>query len=248
MPPGDRDTSIGGAPIAFPETCWSRFLAPPAEGDPSAMEELARRYWKPIYASIRIRWKRSNEDAKDLTQDFFVWMTERSFLDKADPRRGKFRAFVKVALEHYLLTELEKRGRLKRGGGIELKALDEVMRSEDPSVAPMAKQAPPEQVLDAAWKEQLVLQAMTILETQLRNEGKEVAFRIFRDSYGREADGARYGELAARYTLSEQEVFNHLRNARKRCRDIILGLVAQTVQTEAELHEELDALFGDATP
>ena len=37
------------------------------------------------------------KDAKDLAQDFFLWMMESDFLSRADRGRGRFRVFVKVA-------------------------------------------------------------------------------------------------------------------------------------------------------
>src|SRR5439155_1531158 len=83
-------------------------------GEPSeeAIQELARRYWRPIHAYIRMVGRRSDEDARDLTQDFFVFMMETDFAAKADPNRGRFRSFVKVALKHYLGEEARAEGRL----------------------------------------------------------------------------------------------------------------------------------------
>jgi hypothetical protein len=59
-----------------------------------ALEELARTYWKPVHAYIRARWARTDEDALDLTQDFFVWMLQRDIPGRADRRRGMFRALI----------------------------------------------------------------------------------------------------------------------------------------------------------
>src|SRR5262245_30432523 len=102
------DTDLGGANRHFPSTCWSRFSGNPA-GSREAVESLAEGYWKPVYAYIRSKWAKTNEDAKDATQDFFVWMVEGDFISRADPSRGRFRAFVKVALDHYLGGEERKR-------------------------------------------------------------------------------------------------------------------------------------------
>src|SRR5437867_9766320 len=98
----DPLTELGGVRRDFPSTCWSRFSAALPEDLASrraAVEELSRRYWKPIYAYIRAKWAKTNEDAKDLTQDFFVWMLEGDFISRADSSRGRFRAYVKVALQ-----------------------------------------------------------------------------------------------------------------------------------------------------
>ena len=109
------ETSLGGGRREFPDTRWSRLLG--GRADEAAAADLARTYWKPVYAYVRAKWGKSNEDAKDLAQDFFVWMIETGFVAKADRDRGRFRAFVKVALNHYIANEEEKRRREKRGGG-----------------------------------------------------------------------------------------------------------------------------------
>src|SRR5262245_56386546 len=73
------DTSLGGGKRDFPSTCWSKLLHS-AGDDPerrrASAELLVRSYWRPIYVYIRSRWAKTNEDAKDLTQDFFLWMME----------------------------------------------------------------------------------------------------------------------------------------------------------------------------
>src|SRR5437867_240483 len=119
----DAGTELGGMRRDFPSTCWSRISAAFPEdlaARRAAVEDLSHRYWKPIYAYIRAKWGKTNEEAKDLTQDFFVWMMEGDFIDRADPSRGRFRAYVKVALQHYLSDEERRRQRLKRGGDREI--------------------------------------------------------------------------------------------------------------------------------
>ena len=58
----------------FVTTHWSVVLAAAQEDRPQsreAWEKLAQNYWPPLYAYIR-RLGREPEDAKDLTQSFFV--------------------------------------------------------------------------------------------------------------------------------------------------------------------------------
>ena len=69
----DADTLIGGPNGRFPETRSSAISA--ALSDDVArrrpgQEAIVSAYWKPVYRYIRIRWRSSNEDAKDLTQSF----------------------------------------------------------------------------------------------------------------------------------------------------------------------------------
>ena len=76
----ERDTAIGGAQGRFPATRASvveslRSATPTIAA--RAAERLIALYWKPLYKYVRIRWNRSNEDAKDLIQGFFAVALER---------------------------------------------------------------------------------------------------------------------------------------------------------------------------
>src|SRR6202008_842150 len=88
-----RDTNIGGASGRFPATHWSAVLAARSD-DPAersrALEAIAAAYWKPIYNYLRIRWGKSNEDAKDLTQDFFSKLVEKEYLGDFHPPQMSF--------------------------------------------------------------------------------------------------------------------------------------------------------------
>jgi hypothetical protein len=74
-----RETSIAaGQRESFLTTRWSLL----AREDLSAIVGL---YWRPVYRFVRVCWKRSNEDAKDLTQAFFVHLFDGKILASADP-------------------------------------------------------------------------------------------------------------------------------------------------------------------
>ena len=92
---GGSDTSIGGAAGAFPNTTWglvSRFGADATRHRRDSFETLCRRYWKPVYRTLRITRAKSNDDAKDITQAFFLWLTEGETLRRYDPGLGERRA------------------------------------------------------------------------------------------------------------------------------------------------------------
>ena len=111
----DEDTGIGGPGGAFPATLQSVVLGARSE-DPAerqrSFQALVAAYWKPVYKTIRLGWKRSNEDAKDLTQGFFARAMEKDFFTSYDPARARFRTFLRVcAPKAHRETALEKVGR-----------------------------------------------------------------------------------------------------------------------------------------
>src|SRR6476661_1381215 len=67
---------------AFTTTHWSVVLAAGRDSTPSAydaLEKLCRTYWYPLYAYVRRRGY-GQEDAQDLTQEFFARLFEKKYL------------------------------------------------------------------------------------------------------------------------------------------------------------------------
>ena len=113
-----NDTTLGGSRRQFPDT--TEGLLSRLSGDRdyrSGIEELCRRYWKPVYRYLRIAWAKTNDDAKDITQSFFLWLAEAEALRRYDAGRGGFRRFLKLLLNGFVSNELKSEHRLKRGGG-----------------------------------------------------------------------------------------------------------------------------------
>jgi hypothetical protein len=54
------------------------------------------------------------EEARDLTQGFFLHLFEHKTLARADPLKGKFRSFLLGSLQNYLSTETDRARCLKR--------------------------------------------------------------------------------------------------------------------------------------
>src|SRR5260221_14541710 len=103
----------------FDTTRWSLVLAAGSDHSLAARPALAAlcdAYWYPLYAYVR-RQGHSADDARDLTQSFFVTLLERGDVRSVRPERGRFRSFLLAALRHFLLNDLARRRTLKRGAG-----------------------------------------------------------------------------------------------------------------------------------
>ena len=240
----DPGTRIGGERHDFTQTAWSLILdgkqASP-EQRAARFERLARRYWKPVYFYVRTRWGKSNEDAKDLTQQFFVWMLETDFLSKVQAGRGRFRNFVKVCLERFLSGRTDSERALRRGGGAKAVDFDFIQAVQR---APTA--AAPEEVLDREWKRALVEEALARLQADCAAAGQDVRYAVFTEFYFAPAPGPDYEALAARHGLSRVDVGNHLARARARFRAFLEDQIAEGVSSPEDLRREFDDLFGQA--
>ncbi len=246
---GDFDTTSFETPEPgegfFPSTCWSRILGGGAGPDPRSrrqdLEELATRYWRPVYIYICGRRSRSADDAGDLTQDFFVWMLESDLLARADPGRGRFRGLIKVALGRFLIDGERRELRIKRGGDrirVPLGDGDTMPELAD------SRGKSPEELLDESWRREVLATALQRLEDVLGREDKPVVFDVFRDYYLSEAEDLDYETVAARYQITRSDVSNHLMHAKRRYQSCLKAVVQETVGGPGELREELEWLFG----
>jgi len=242
-----KETELGGGARDFPVTSWSLIAG---MGDSStdargrALESLCRRYWKPVYLYVRRAWSKSAEDAKDLTQAFFLQIMEGDALRRYAPERGGFRTYLKVLLRGFAADQHDAMTALKRGGGARLLTLD----SEDAplrDLVPDAQATTPEQLFDRTWKREVLERALERTRQWFAAAGRERQFRAF-EAYDLGGEGERrtYGEVAESLGMTESDVRNHLFAVRERLRGEIRAELSQTVAAPGELDEEWRELFG----
>ena len=103
----------------FPTTRWTLVLA---AGDPqqkearSALVALCEGYWYPLYAYVRRRGYPVDQ-AQDLTQEFLLRVLDGRYLDRADPEKGRFRAYILTSLKFFLADEADRSRAQKRDVG-----------------------------------------------------------------------------------------------------------------------------------
>lgn len=234
--------------MLLPSTCWSRLLADPAAGSVAArraFETLAQSYSRPIVAYVRARGARSDEDAREEAQEFFLWMIESGFLGRADPSRGRFRGFLKRCLANFLHDRKREQRTVKRGGGRSPLRLEDENDQLREIPDPAARSA--EELLDDLWRQELLSSAADSLEKELHALGKERTFLVFRDYFLGDED-LDYGHLAERHGISKVDVSNELTAAKKRYRAYLRQAVLETVQDAQELRAEFQWLLDEAGP
>jgi RNA polymerase sigma factor (sigma-70 family) len=198
----DRDTDIGEGPSVFPDTRMSLVRA--ASSNDSAArrdgwDRVAAGYWRPVYKYIRIRWRASNEDAKDLAQAFFARAIEKDFFGSYDPSRARFSTFVRTCLDRFLSNEAQASARLKRGGG---------MRRVEEFDEPAA-----DDYLHREWERAVFCEAIEAVRAKL----DPLRFKVF-ESYDLADERPTYRVLAARFEVSETDITNYLAAARRELR------------------------------
>lgn len=225
---------------AWPATRWGSLIG--ADGAPARapLEALARGYERPIRAWLAAAFRRQGDAAPDQAQDFFVWVIESGFLAKADPARGRFRTFLKVALRNFVLDALRARRAEKRGGAAATRPLHEALdQGAEPAAADEAGAA-----LDREWRRALIERAVADVERELAASGRSRQFAVFRDYFLAPEEGVDYRALAERHAVSEVDVSNWLTRVKRLYRERLRALVLETVHGPDDLAAELLWFFG----
>jgi RNA polymerase sigma factor (sigma-70 family) len=225
----DADTAIGGARHHFPSTRLS-LLEAAATGLPNeALEGVIALYWKPVYRFIRLKFRKDNEDAKDLTQGFFTTALERDFFARFDPAKAPFRTYLRMAVERFAQNQYAAANRQKRGGDVEFEPVDEQAATTES----------PEQVFEREWQRQLFALALDDLRGHCEGCGKQLHFRIFEAYDLADCERPSYADLAARHGITETAVTNHLAWARRTLRGFVTERLRGATSGPRELSEEM---------
>lgn len=236
----------------FPATRWSLVVAARSaepEERRRALDILIAAYWKPVYKYIRLRWEKDNEQAKDLTQEFFFHLLEKDFLDKYDQQRARLRTFLRVCVDHLVANEEKASRRLKRGGDLEFLSLDfesaegELRYIEIPSPALM------DNFFEREWVRSVFGLSLERLRKDCEQRGKQMHFRLLEfydiDEAGKELT---YEQAGQRFGLKTSDVTNYLAYARREFRRIVLEHLREMTGSEEEFRREARTLLGVDAP
>ena len=213
-----------------------------AQGGPSALAELCRVYWYPLYIFARRRGH-SPEDAQDLTQGFFLHLLERRALTGVDRLKGKFRSFLLASFQNHLSDVGDRARRYKRGGDKEFVQLDAEDAEERYRREPV-EFLTAEKIFDARWAMTVLGEALKRLRQEYATAGKTSTFealRVFLDPNSSTAPPS-YDEVANPLELSTGGVKTLIHRLRKRYTALLKEEVGRTVSDPSEIDEEIHAL------
>ena len=238
-----------GRSDVFPSTHWSAVLAAgESQAEPeiahTALAELCQTYWVPLYNFVRRRGY-TVHDAQDLTQSFFAYLIEHKIYTRADRQKGRFRAFLLASLKNFLADASDRARTLKRGGDQNFLSLHEAQLKDAESCFQTHSSATNEdQIFDRSWAEALVTAGLERVSADYRSEAKEKLFnelKIF--LAGCASPPPAYADLAVRLGMTESTLRSHVTRLRARYREALRAEVRRTVDTEAEVGEELHELL-----
>lgn len=231
----------------FATTRWT--LVARAQGDTSdaraALSELCEAYWSPVCEFLR-RSGRSEDEARELTQDFFARLLRRPSIDGASPASGRFRSYLLGALRHYLCDQADRAQRLKRGAGAVPASLD-VEASEPGAVPPPAIEPVADTWFDRDWALAVMRQALDRLQGELAETRKAAQYEVLKPWLAGDAPPLSQAAAARQLGLSEGAVKVAIHRLRQRFRELLLAELADTLPDHADPREELRYLVDVLT-
>lgn len=225
----------------FPATQWTELARATLHGDAAgraALESLCRAYWEPVRRAILAKgWER--DEAEDLAQEFFLDFMERGVLNRADRERGKFRTFLQVVLDHWLVDEWRRRHAERRGGGVDALSWEALRDMEQ-----LEMMADDEEVeeFDLAWAEAVMKAALARVMGELAGRHGDERAGVMGAFLGAGGEVVSYEEGGRRLGLTLAAFKSEVLKWRRRLRECLRAEVRRTVGAPHEIDEEMEYL------
>lgn len=234
----------GGGFPATRHSVIARIRGVNADARRDAFGELVDAYWKPVYKHLRLTWRLAPEDAQDLAQGFFSEAFEKAWLERFEPGKARFRTFVRVCADRFVMNNRQSASRQKRGGGVLQVPLDfETVEREMLNAAPSAA-SDPDALFHQEFVRALFERAVAAVRREYEAGGRAVHFALFERYDLAPADGVSYASLAEEFGLTTTQVTNHLSQVRRRFREHALDALRALCGSDEEFQREARELFG----
>lgn len=247
MPQAESTATCSRTPGLFAATRWTMVLAASQPGHDNAAKavalgELCQCYWRPLHAYVR--WQGfSDDDAQDLTQEFFARLLGANTLGGVDRDKGKFRSFLLASLKHFLSNERDRAQTIKRGGQQTFVPLDAMSTETRYRVEP-ADNLSPDKAFERQWALTVLDQVLTRLRVEFAAAGKETLFETMKPFLTGDGKADSQATISARCGMSEGALKVAIHRLRRRYRELLREEIAQTVSSPDEIDEEMRALFA----
>jgi DNA-directed RNA polymerase specialized sigma24 family protein len=251
-----------------PTTRWSTVIAAgqdDTDARQQALAELCKMYWVPVYYFICARG-RSSENARDLTQGFFMTqLLEKSDVAAADPKRGKFRSWLLTAVKNFLANDLAMHTAIKRHPSTVVISIDapaadgrkapaKAKVKKRHFVAPLISidapdaegrcpvlpgdQNTPERIYERRWALTILERALGKLQESYVKRGQGVLFDKMKPLLV-DVGAVRHRVIAEELKMTEEAFNVAVYRCRDRFHDFMRAEIAETVSDEHDIDDEM---------
>ncbi len=169
-------------------------------------------------------------------QEFFVRVLEGRYLDRADPEKGRFRAFILTSIKFFLADDVDRSRAQKRGCGAVLPL--EISCGEERYEHEPVDSETPERIFERGWALSVLGRVVEKLRDEFVHNGRREHFERLKVFLLGQSD-APYAALAQEMNISQGALKVAIHRLRKRYRDLFGQEIADTVVDPAEVESEL---------
>jgi len=209
-----------------------------------AFGNLVDGYWKPLYKYLRVHWRLSDDDAQELTQAFFSEAFQKEWLAGYEPEKARFRTFVRLCADRFVMNARQAAGRIKRGGAVEMLPLDFPGAEEEMVRSSLTAPPDAEAFFHREFVRSLFDRAVSEVRIQYTQAGRHVHLALFERYDIDPSDGVSYATLAREFGLTEAQVTNHLAQVRRTFRERAMEALRGLCGSHEEFRREARELFG----
>ena len=229
---------------SFHTTRWTVIRAARNKSEPGSTEALAalcEAYWYPLYFFVR-RLGNDADDARDLTQGYFLNLMERNYLDTVREDAGKFRSFLLASMKHYLANVKRDAAALKRGGGEVPISLDADDAESRYRLEPV-DEVTPERAYEKRWALAVIERAKKNLQGDFEGAGKGRHFTLLAGHLSGCGDAKPYKEIARELETTEAAVKMSVSRMRRQFGRALRDQIADTVDSTEDVDAEVKYLL-----
>jgi len=218
---------------------------PMTDGHRQVLNLLIARYWKPVYSYLCKRGH-NNDAAKDLTQDFFTLWLAKDLFGRADPTRGRFRAFLLSSLDNFVRNAHRAAHAKRRSPPGGLVSLEDVVKHEGLALEPRDNETP-EVAFNRVWLSELLGRVLRSFEQECKATGKQAHYELLRRRIiepalqGKEPPPLR--SMAQELGLTEKQAANALITARRAYQRLLREEIRIYAASEEDVASEVRDLF-----
>lgn len=208
-----------------------------------AFAQLARVYYVPIYKHLRLKWRKTPEQAEELTQHFFVQALEREMFSTYDSDKARFRTFVRVCIDRVTMNYDAADRAQKRGGHLRFADVDTHEVEAELAAVSGGAHVDAEASFEREWARSVLAIACERVQAELEAGGRTRQWQVF-SLYDLSDEDISYRDLADKLGVPVTTVTNDLSRARKACRSAVLATLRELTASPDEFEHEARALLG----
>jgi DNA-directed RNA polymerase specialized sigma24 family protein len=244
------DTEIGGHQVRFATTHWTlleQVRGPLSPAHHEVLNFLIKQYWKPVYYFIRRQHPRyDNEQAKDLTQDFFIHCLTKELFGHADQKKGRFRNLLLRSLTNFL-ANYERGQHAQKRAPVEgqIISIDAFMEDEDLDYEPGIDD-PPEAVFDHQFTINLIRQVFDLARSEFLSKDQGIHYELLKrrviDPFLQNNNPPSREDLAQEYGITTKQVSNFTITARRTFQRLFRECIRSSACSEEDVAAEVEML------